>query len=93
MTISAIRSIGSYQATHLIAGFLDVASYMKKLTDDDILIIGTGAIGSSLYMSLLRGGCRKVTISDGDTIEPGNLCRALHFSFFESGFKKTDILS
>lgn len=63
----------------------------KELTDDDILIIGTGAIGSSLYMSLLRGGCRKVTISDGDTIEPGNLCRA-DFSFFESGSKKTDIL-
>lgn len=53
------------------------------LTDKNILVIGTGAIGSSLFISLVRGGCKKIEISDFDDIDPGNICRG-HFSFNES---------
>lgn len=58
-----------------------------SITEAKVLIIGTGAIGSSLYTSLIRGGCRNVTISDGDQIEPGNICRG-DFSFVETRSNK-----
>lgn len=49
----------------------------NKITDSKILIVGTGAIGSNLFMSLVRGGCRNVDINDGEVIEAGNICRGL----------------
>lgn len=54
-----------------------------NLTNGKILIIGIGAIGSSLVMSLVRGGCKDIHITDFDDIDPGNICRG-HFSFTES---------
>lgn len=50
----------------LASGFID-----KK-----ILLIGLGAIGSFLAEILVRGGIRDITLSDGDYVEAGNLCRA-----------------
>ena len=41
-----------------------------------ILLIGLGAIGSFLAETLVRGGIRDITLSDGDYVEAGNLCRA-----------------
>ena len=38
------------------------------LTNSNILIAGTGAIGSSLYIALVRGGCKKITISDSKNL-------------------------
>ncbi len=59
----------------------------SAITNEPVLIIGTGAIGSSLFMSLVRGGCRNIAISDGDLIEPGNICRG-DFSFIETRSNK-----
>lgn len=53
------------------------------LTDSKILIVGTGAIGSSLFMALVRGGCKEIEISDFDDVDPGNICRG-QFTFKES---------
>lgn len=50
------------------------------LTEKKILIIGTGAIGSQLFLTLVRGGCKHITINEHDIIEPGNVCRG-QFSF------------
>lgn len=47
----------------------------SSLTRQNILIIGTGALGSSLLAALVRGGCTRIALSDGDVIEPGNICR------------------
>ncbi|MFN4314355.1 MAG: ThiF family adenylyltransferase [Chitinophagaceae bacterium] len=55
----------------------------NKLTEGKILIAGTGAIGSSLFLALVRGGCKEIEISDFDDIDPGNICRG-QFSFKES---------
>lgn len=55
----------------------------NKFTNSKILIVGTGAIGSSLFMALVRGGCTEIEISDLDDIDPGNVCRG-QFSFKES---------
>lgn len=48
----------------------------SHLIDKKILLIGTGAIGSFLAETLVRGGIHDITLSDGDTVEAGNLCRA-----------------
>jgi hypothetical protein len=61
------------------------------LTDKKILILGTGAIGSSLLLSLVRGGCKQVDINDGDVLEPGNVCRG-EFAFSDSFNQKTSSL-
>lgn len=59
----------------------------NALTESKVLIIGTGAIGSSLFISLVRGGCKNIHISEFDNIEPGNICRG-QFSFKQSGNPK-----
>jgi molybdopterin/thiamine biosynthesis adenylyltransferase len=48
----------------------------KNLTDANILIIGVGAVGSMVARSLVRGGCRKITLADHDKKEPENVCRS-----------------
>ncbi|CAG0954426.1 hypothetical protein FLAV_00365 [Flavobacteriales bacterium] len=62
-----------------------------KLTEANILIIGVGAIGSTLFTSLVRGGCKQIEIRDGDPIEPGNICRG-QFAFNSTNFAKVEEL-
>lgn len=45
------------------------------LTDAKILLIGAGAMGSSIAELLVREGCRRIVAVDGDILELGNLCR------------------
>lgn len=52
-----------------------------KLTKGKILIIGIGAIGSTLTKTLVRCGCTKVDFIDYDVKEPENVCRS-EYSFF-----------
>lgn len=59
------------------------------LTEAKILVIGTGAIGSSLLEALVRGGCKTITISDGDDTEPGNICRG---KFYFSGMVQSKVM-
>lgn len=59
----------------------------RLLTEEKILIIGTGAVGSNLLEALVRGGCRYVDIRDGENIEPGNNCRG-QFAFKDSFSQK-----
>ena len=51
----------------------------STITEADILIIGIGAIGSSVATSLTRGGAKKITLCDYDTVEAGNICRSEYF--------------
>ncbi len=48
----------------------------EKITNSNILIIGCGALGSSLSEILVRGGAKNIVLEDFDTIKGGNLCRA-----------------
>jgi len=48
----------------------------SKITNSNILIIGCGAIGSSLSEILVRGGARNIILMDFDSVQGGNLCRA-----------------
>lgn len=47
----------------------------QSLTSKHSLIIGSGAVGSSLAELLIRAGCWYVTIIDHDLLEGGNLAR------------------
>lgn len=63
----------------------------SRLVDKKILLVGTGAIGSFLAETLVRGGIRNITLADGDLVEAGNLCRA-SFELNAIGNSKADAL-
>ncbi len=46
-----------------------------SLRDARVLLIGAGALGSTVAESLVRDGCRNLTIVDGERLEIGNLSR------------------
>lgn len=52
------------------------------------LVIGNGAIGSSLSEILVRAGLKKIDLADIDLIEPGNICRS-SYDFTEVSFSKS----
>ena len=45
------------------------------LRQKTIYIVGVGALGAALADILVRGGCGRVTVIDGDCLEAGNLVR------------------
>lgn len=53
-------------------------SLCEKIQKYNILLIGVGAIGSSLASILARGGIKKINIQDRDFVEPGNICRSIY---------------
>lgn len=54
-----------------------------------VLLVGCGALGSVIADHLARSGIRKLTVVDGDVLEPGNLIRHAA-SMREVGLKKAD---
>lgn len=48
----------------------------EKITQNKILIIGIGAVGSQVATTLTRGGCTKIDLIDYDIKEPENICRS-----------------
>lgn len=55
------------------------------------LIVGAGAIGSFVAMTLAKMGARNITVVDGDTIEEHNLANQMYPEAF-IGAKKVDAL-
>lgn len=51
------------------SGIIDI----KKFRDNNILIVGCGAIGSFVAISLAKMGLTKFTLCDADTVEEHNL--------------------
>ena len=70
--------------TRHIASITDYQHYFgrgamsKNLSDKNIAIIGIGAIGSCLLETIVRSGARRISIWDGDKVEPGNICRSIY---------------
>ena len=56
--------------------FFGRGAFHPNLTDKKVLIIGLGAIGSQVAKTLVRGGCKNITIADYDVKEPENICRS-----------------
>lgn len=51
----------------------------EDIANSKILVVGAGAIGSSLSKILVRAGAKNISFCDNDLIEPGNLCRSEYF--------------
>lgn len=49
--------------------------FAEMVVSQHVVIIGTGALGSSLAELLVRGGVTRLTLFDGDTLQAGNLVR------------------
>jgi integrative and conjugative element protein (TIGR02256 family) len=64
----------------------------KNITESKILIIGCGALGSSLAEILVRGGVKNIILEDFDNIRGGNLCRA-NYDLNNMIYFKTDSLT
>ncbi|MBW8244228.1 ThiF family adenylyltransferase [Muricauda oceani] len=63
-----------------------------KITNSHILIIGCGALGSSLAEILARGGVKNLSLEDFDNIRGGNLCRA-NYHLYDMIYQKTERLT
>lgn len=60
----------------------------EQITQAKILIIGIGAVGSTLATTLTRGGATHITLSDYDIKKPENVCRS-EYSFTTGNQIKT----
>jgi integrative and conjugative element protein (TIGR02256 family) len=60
----------------------------KNLANRKTLVIGNGAVGSSLSEILVRAGLRRIDLADIDIVEPGNICRS-SYDFTEVSFSKS----
>jgi integrative and conjugative element protein (TIGR02256 family) len=72
--------------------FFGRGKLVEEITNSKILIIGCGALGSSLAEILVRSGARNLVLEDFDTIKGGNLCRA-NYDLKNMIYYKTDSLS
>ena len=58
-----------------------------------VLIVGLGGVGSATAEMLCRAGVGKLTLADGDIVEPGNRNRQLIALISTEGQKKTEVLA
>lgn len=72
--------------------FFGRGAFHPNLTDKKVLIIGLGAIGSQVAKTLVRGGCKNITIADYDIKEPENICRS-EYNFIPPYENKADELA
>jgi hypothetical protein len=49
--------------------------YDRNLRESMVSVVGVGALGSVVAELLVRGGVRKMTLIDGDSLYPGNVVR------------------
>lgn len=75
--------------TELLLG----SDHIKKLNDSHILIVGLGGVGAYAAEMLCRAGIGKLTIVDGDSIEPSNLNRQLPATNSNIGKMKANVLA
>ncbi|HDX1178132.1 TPA: ThiF family adenylyltransferase [Pasteurella multocida] len=72
--------------------FFGRGAFHPNLTNKKVLIIGLGAIGSQVARTLVRGGCKNITIADYDIKEPENICRS-EYDFIPPYENKADELA
>lgn len=64
---------------------------MEKLINSHVLIVGLGGIGSFAAEFIARAGVGKMTIVDGDVVDPTNRNRQLQALHSTHGLSKTDL--
>lgn len=63
------------------------------LKNSHVLILGLGGVGSAAAEMLCRSGIGKLTLADGDVVEPSNRNRQLIALKSTEGLKKTEVLA
>lgn len=66
---------------------------VQTLTKKHVLIVGMGGVGSFAAEFIARGGVGKMTIIDGDTVDPTNRNRQLPALATNHGIPKADIMA
>lgn len=66
---------------------------VKSLTQKHVMIVGMGGVGSYAAEFICRSGVGKMTIIDGDVVDPTNRNRQLPALSTNHGISKADIMS
>jgi len=66
---------------------------LKKLKAANVLVVGLGGVGAYTAEELCRAGIGKMTIVDGDVVEPSNRNRQLPALISTTGKSKAEILA
>jgi tRNA A37 threonylcarbamoyladenosine dehydratase len=75
--------------TELLIG----AENIEKLNQSNVLVVGLGGVGSFAAEFLCRAGIGKMTIVDGDVVDPTNKNRQLPALDSTAGLPKADIMA
>ncbi|MCA0430336.1 MAG: tRNA threonylcarbamoyladenosine dehydratase [Bacteroidetes bacterium] len=66
---------------------------LEKLNNAHVLIVGLGGVGSYAAEAIARSGVGKMTIIDGDTVDPTNRNRQLPALINTHGLKKAHLMA
>jgi tRNA A37 threonylcarbamoyladenosine dehydratase len=64
----------------------------KRLYDAHVLVAGMGGVGSMAAEMICRNGVGKMTIIDGDRIQPGNINRQIPATHSKLGLDKAEVM-
>jgi len=65
---------------------------MSRLNHAHVLVAGMGGVGSMAAEMICRGGIGRITIVDGDTIQPGNINRQVPAIHSTLGRSKAEVM-
>jgi tRNA A37 threonylcarbamoyladenosine dehydratase len=65
---------------------------LEKLANSHVMVLGLGGVGSFAAEFICRGGVGKMTIIDGDTVDPSNRNRQLPALATNHGISKAQIM-
>jgi hypothetical protein len=64
--------------------------YLRRLIDADVVVLGTGGLGSWMIYNLLCMGVGRLRLIDGDAVEASNLNRSILYAEADIGRRKVD---
>jgi len=66
---------------------------LKRLRGTSVLIVGIGGVGSYAAEAIARAGVGRITLMDGDTVQPSNLNRQLVALTSTLGMNKAEVMA
>jgi tRNA threonylcarbamoyladenosine dehydratase len=73
-------------------GMLIGSDGLKRLHDSNVLVVGLGGVGAYAAETICRAGAGRMTIVDGDFINPSNRNRQLPALMSTEGMPKTEVV-
>jgi len=73
-------------------GMLIGGDGLKRLHDSNVLVVGLGGVGAYAAETICRAGVGRMTIVDGDCINPSNRNRQLPALMSTEGMPKTEVV-